>query len=419
MTENKKHAGAGSPQQEGGNCRGLTDGREQFSEATGTDAGCFTRDTLVSTAEGTTPLGGLYRLNKRPDVVTRDGSVSASGGVDTGGIQEIFGLLTDCAYIKGTASHGVLRIMPDCTSEMTALTDLRKGDVVVYRTGAFGSEVPEHEGEPLDISDALELGRHISNMSLDSVQVSDLYYGDKFHSKSGYFSVSIFNVLDKFSNFVYRVPEKLLQAPEAFIAAYLRGYFDGGVRFHLNRITATVACRELASDIVYLLSLFGINGKIIKKIMGFEVVVTGTSDIERFISKIGFINQHDFSGSRAEPAVTGIDYEKLRDEYRRKSSGLSAAPSLPDTVDTLIRELDVWKDRFIQAGLENRLTTLALLSQTGCRTAEVTEYAKYTGRDEVFGVINVEKNHTWCANGVVVSDVMRSDCPADSNPEQE
>ncbi|HDP0317318.1 TPA: hypothetical protein P5S08_002447 [Salmonella enterica subsp. enterica serovar Concord] len=387
--------------------------------SSGALAGSFTRDTLVPTSEGAVSLEGLYRLNKRPGVVTQDGSVSASDGVESGGIQEIFGLLTDCAYIKGTASQGILRITPDCTSELTSLTDLRKGDVVVYRTGVFGTEIPEYEGEPLDISDAQELGKHISNMSMYNVQISDRCFSDKFYNKSGYFSVNIFNVLDKFSNFVYRVPEKLLQAPEAFVAAYLRGYFDGGVRFHLNRITATVACRELASDVVYLLSLFGIKGKIEKKLMGFEVLVTGLADIERFISKIGFINQHDFSGSRAEPAAPGIDYDKLLDEYHLKSSGLSDEPPLPENIDELLRQMDVWKGRFIQAGMENMFTTLMLLSQTGCRTAEVTEYAKYMGRDEVFGVINVERNHTWCANGVVVSDMVSPDFLKDNIPGQE
>ncbi|EJI2590679.1 hypothetical protein NEK83_001324, partial [Salmonella enterica] len=200
------------------------------------------------------------------------------------------------------------------------------------------------------------------------------------------------------------VPEKLLCAPAEFIAAYLRGYFDGGTRFHLNRITATVACRELASDIVYLLSLFGITGQITGTHTGFEVIVRDASDIERFIRNIGFLNKHDFSGSRSVSVSTGINYEKLCNEYRSKASELSLEVAvLPDTITELMGSLDAYKESFILLGMENKLETLELLSREDCRITEVTEYAKYTGKDEVFGVIYVEEGHTWCANGIVVS----------------
>lgn len=371
----------------------------------GAAGGCFTKDTLVSTSEGPFHLGRLHHLNKKPAVVTRDGSVLTSGGVGSGGVREIFGLLTDSSYIKGTASQRVLRINPDCTSEMTELSDLRKGDFIVYQKGVLGYDIPEYNDEYLDVSDALELGRHISNMSRDNVQVSEQYCTDKFYNKSGYFSLNIFNTLNKFNNFVFRVPEKLLCAPADFIAAYLRGYFDGGTRFHLNRITATAACRELASDIVYLLSLFGINGQITKARENFEVIVRDAGDIERFIRNIGFLNKHDFSGSRSEPVSTGINYEGLCDEYNQKASALSQEVNvLPDTITELMESLDAYKESFILLEMESKFKTLKSLSHTGCKATEVTEYAKYTGRDEVFSVINVDEKHTWCANGIIVSD---------------
>lgn len=375
-------------------------------------SGGFTGDTLISTSEGPFHSGRLYRSDKKNDVVSRDGSVLTSGGVKSGGIQEIFGLLTDSSYIKGAAAHRVLRINQDCTTEMAELTDLRKGDFVVYQKGVFGSEIPEYNDECLAVSDALELGRHISNMSRDNIQVPDQYSTDKFHNKSGYFSVNIFNTLNKFNNFVYRVPEKLLCAPAEFMAAYLRGYFDGGTRFHLNRITATAACRELASDIVYSLSLFGISGKIKKTLMGFEVVIVNTGDIERFIKEIGFLNKHDFSGSRPEPVSSGIDYEKLCNEYRLKASELSQeVMALPDTITDLIESLETYKENFVLLEMKERLETLELLSHGGCRATGVTEYAKYTGRDKVFNVINVTENNIWCANGIVVSGSICSMSP--------
>ncbi|ENE8569032.1 hypothetical protein ABN789_004992 [Salmonella enterica] len=380
---------------EGGQCSGA----EGFPPS-----GC-TKDTLVSTSEGCFHSGGLHRLNKEPEVVTLDGLTVKSAGVGSGGVQDVFGLLTDSAYLKGTAFHKVLRITPECTSEMTALTALRKGDFVVYQKGILGSEIPAYNDDSLDVLDAQELGKYISNMSMNNTGGSDLYNSDKFHNKNSYFSINIYNILNKFDNFTYRVPEKLLCASGEFIAAYLRGYFDGGTRYHLNRITATAACRELASDIVCLLSLFGIKGRITKLQSGFEVVISGTQDIHLFIKEIGFLNQHDFSSCRSEPAVSGIDYKKLYDEYRLKASASSLkVRALPDTITELTQELEEYKDSFTWLGMESKFNTLVLLSHAGCRATEVTEYAKYTGRDEVFGVIVVSEAHTWCANGIVVSD---------------
>ncbi|EBV1275960.1 hypothetical protein DNV97_29200, partial [Salmonella enterica subsp. enterica serovar Oranienburg] len=96
-----------------------------------------------------------------------------------GGVQDVFGLLTDSSYIKGTSVHRVLRISGDSTSEMTALTDLRKGDLVLCQKGIPGSQVPVYNDERLDVSDAQELGKHISNMSMDNIQGSGLYLSDK------------------------------------------------------------------------------------------------------------------------------------------------------------------------------------------------------------------------------------------------
>ncbi|HAT1681624.1 TPA: hypothetical protein I8Y21_002288 [Klebsiella oxytoca] len=374
----------------------------------GMTAGGFTKDTLVSTSEGPFHSGVLCRADKKPEVVTRDGSVLKSGGVTYRGRQEVFGLLTDSAYIKGTASHRVLRITPACTLEMAELSCLRKGDFVICQKGVFGSEVPEYEGETLDVSEAQELGRHISNMSANHhAQIPGRPLSDKFCNKTGYFSINIYNVLNRFDNFSYRVPDKLLCAPAAFIAAYLRGFFDGGTRFHLNRITATAACRELASDIVYLLSLFGINGRIMHTRTGFEVVIADASDIHLFIREIGFLNEHDFSDSGSVPVSTGIDYQALCDEYRMKASALSQeVTALPETLAELLGDLGRYKDSFIQLGLDNKFETLVLLSQPGSRVTGVTAYAMYTGREDVFGVIQEAEagSPAWCASGIVVSD---------------
>ncbi|EKY8363874.1 hypothetical protein RDV39_004670 [Salmonella enterica] len=375
------------------------------------EAGCFTKDTIVSTSDGPFHLGDLRDFNKRLNIITHAGSVLTSGGVARGGVQDVFGLLTDSSYIKGTSVNRVLRIFGDSSSEMTALTDLRKGDLVLCQKGIPGSQVPVYNDELLDVSDAQDLGKHISNMSMDNIQGSGLYLSDKFHNKSGYFSINIYNVLKKFDAFVFRIPKKILYAPKEYVAAYLRGYFDGGTRFHLNRITATAACRELASDIVYLLNLFEINAEITTTLTGFEVVISGRDDIDRFRQEIEFLkNTHDFSGARVKPVNSGIDYEKLCQEYNARGPKISQSfLRLPPDLTELMKSLDKYEESFRQLGLEHKFNTLRLLSHTGCRVTEVTEYAKYTGKDEVFGVVNVDGSHTWCANGIVVSDIVHPD----------
>ncbi|EDX0050249.1 hypothetical protein IC374_004200 [Salmonella enterica] len=375
------------------------------------EAGCFTKDTIVSTSDGPFHLGDLRDFNKRLNIITHAGSVLTSGGVARGGVQDVFGLLTDSSYIKGTSVNRVLRIFGDSSSEMTALTDLRKGDLVLCQKGIPGSQVPVYNDELLDVSDAQELGKHISNMSMDNIQGSGLYLSDKFHNKSGYFSINIYNVLKKFDAFVFRIPKKILYAPKEYVAAYLRGYFDGGTRFHLNRITATAACRELASDIVYLLNLFEINAEITTTLTGFEVVISGRDDIDRFRQEIEFLkNTHDFSGARVKPVNSAIDYEKLCQEYNARGPKISQSfLRLPPDLTELMKSLDKYEENFRQLGMEHKFNTLRLLSHSGCRVTEVTEYAKYTGKDEVFGVVNVEGSHTWCANGIVVSDIVHPD----------
>lgn len=371
----------------------------------------FTEDTIVSTSEGPFNLGDLRDFTKGIKVITQAGYVLKSGGVGNGGVQDVFGLLTDSSYIKGASAHQVLRISDDDTSEMTALTDLRKGDLVVCQKGIFGSREPVYNDERLDVSEVQELGKHISNMSMDNMQNSGLYLSDKFHNKSGYFSINIYNILNKFDAFVYRVPKKILYAPKEYVAAYLRGYFDGGTRFHLNRITATAACRELASDIVYLLNLFEINAEITKTLSGFDVVISGRDDIDRFRQEVEFLkNTHDFSGARIKPVNSGVDYDKLRKEYNARVPEMSQdVLGLPQELAELMKQLDKYEESFRQLGLEHKFNTLRLLSHTGCRVTEVTEYAKYTGKDEVFGVVNVDGSHTWCANGIVVFDIIHPD----------
>lgn len=413
MTEHQSNfKDGGSPsRQDDDVCKDILFSGSNDEQCFDAEAGCFTKDTIVSTSEGPFHLGDLRDFNKKLNVITQAGSVLTSGGVARGGVQDVFGLLTDSSYIKGTSVHRVLRISGDSTSEMTALTDLRKGDLVLCQKGIPGSQVPVYNDERLDVSDAQELGKHISNMSMGNIQGSGLYLSDKFHNKSGYFSINIYNVLKKFDAFVFRIPKKILYAPKEYVAAYLRGYFDGGTRFHLNRITATAACRELASDIVYLLNLFEINAEITTTLTGFEVVISGRDDIDRFRQEIEFLkNTHDFSGARVKPVNSGIDYEKLCQEYNARVPEMSQSfLRLPPDLTELMKNLDKYEESFRQLGLEHKFNTLRLLSHTGCRVTEVTEYAKYTGKDEVFGVVDVDGSHTWCANGIVVSDIVHPD----------
>ncbi|ECJ2364033.1 TPA: LAGLIDADG family homing endonuclease [Salmonella enterica subsp. enterica serovar Muenchen] len=127
-------------------------------------------------------------------------------------------------------------------------------------------------------------------------------------------------MLNKFNAFNFCVLEKILCAPKEYVSAYLRGYFDGGTRFHLNQITAPAVCRELASDLVCLLNLFEIKGEITKTPTGFEVVISGRGDINAFREEIDFLNDtHDFSGARKKTVSYGIDYERLCKAYNSRT----------------------------------------------------------------------------------------------------
>ncbi|EDR3976584.1 hypothetical protein GRU85_003842 [Salmonella enterica] len=192
MTEHQSNfKDGGSPsRQDDDVCKDILFSGSNDEQCFDAEAGCFTKDTIVSTSDGPFHLGDLRDFNKRLNIITHAGSVLTSGGVARGGVQDVFGLLTDSSYIKGTSVNRVLRIFGDSSSEMTALTDLRKGDLVLCQKGIPGSQVPVYNDELLDVSDAQDLGKHISNMSMDNIQGSGLYLSDKFHNKSGYFSIN-------------------------------------------------------------------------------------------------------------------------------------------------------------------------------------------------------------------------------------
>lgn len=63
--------------------------------------------------------------------------------------------------------------------------------------------------------------------------------------------------------------------------------------------------------------------------------------------------------------------------------------------------LDAYKENFILLGMENKFEMLELLSRKDYRVMEITEYAKYASKDEVFDVIFMAEKQTWCANGII------------------
>ncbi|EBZ8404117.1 hypothetical protein EHB20_24840 [Salmonella enterica subsp. enterica serovar Muenchen] len=106
---------------------------------------------------------------------------------------------------------------------MIGLTDLRKGDFLVCQKGLFGFQVTKYNGEILDVFDAQKLGKYISKM--DNIQRSNMYLSDKLHNKSGYFSVTIYNVLNKFNVFNFCVLEKNIMRTEGICFCLLKRLF--------------------------------------------------------------------------------------------------------------------------------------------------------------------------------------------------
>lgn len=448
----------------------------QRKSSKGITFGCFTGDTIVSTANGPMRVGTLANTSKTPAVLTQGGEVLPSGGAETRGMKPIVGVMTRQAYLKGTASHKVLRITPDLKLKMTPLSNLRVGDAVVYQRGNFGTGTPKLAGKKISLLDAEAMGLwtadghanaypagiyRVHHCSIDKKEVRKVR--DFFYRHCGvkaplatqipdtqdvhYVQINNKVLFNKLTNFGLtgnqherRVPESILTANKEYVRAYLRGYFegDGGFRFtgKLVQISATTVNPVLASDIAYLLNMFGIDCSIYGSANGktgtCEVILSNADSVLTFIKEIGFITDKKLKlcklakeriknySKRHKPDLAlakAVDYKKVRTLYKTKA-GVNTfrsrkvyangvhIPRIPKHLINLLPVIHTYAEAFKALGMEDQWKTIELLSRKGSFASIVYREAEPLGKEEVFDVINVVRNHTWSANGVIVSNSM-------------
>lgn len=458
---------------------------EMRQESKGITFGCFTADTIVSTDQGPTYLGTLAHSKAKARVITVGREVLQSGGVKSKGIKPIVRVLTTHANLKGTSGHEVLRITADCKLAMIPLGELKVGDFLVYQRGRGGNVQPILSGQTLSLLDAEAMGLftadgigayynndnsgnyRLHHGSIDKMEVSKVQaffykyggveppiskglansfnsrvakngpatmYGCQINNKKLFLLLQEFGLLG--NQHVRRVPEQILRAPKKYVSAYLRGYFEGDGGFRASsggQISATTVNADLATDIVYLLNLIGIDSKLYcsrsstPTNLVYEVVIGRKESILLFLRTIGFITKKKISlglayakqtKNRPEKALridSPIDYRSLRALYRERAGVTTFrarnvyyrgihVPPIPRHLHDLIKSVTKYKEAFQVLGMQDEWKTLHCLSLRGTKGSIVLRSAEPQGDAEVFDVINVVKEHSWSANGIVVSN---------------
>ncbi len=276
----------------------------------------------------------------------------------------------------------------------------------------------------------------------------DAYSICQINNKALYTSLDEFGLLG--NQYVRRVPSAILSASGSYVKAYLRGYFegDGGVRNveEHPQVFASTCNVELATDMCYLLNALDIqarmyrmkgryvtlDGREILSQPSIEIVISHADSVRLFLETIGFITEakkeaannalvriSSYRVSRATHLDIAkiVDYAALREVYALRAgvktfrgpnpvvvSGVVIPPLPNPTLGALIADIDRWRDAFYVLGLDKEWDTLHMLSRPGSTTSMVVEPATYLGEEEVFDVVNVVKDHTWSANGVIVSN---------------
>lgn len=463
--------------------------KEQRDQVKSIVFGCFTGDTIVSTNNGPIRIAALAKSGDKPVVITKGGLALKSGGAASRGIKPIVGVLTAHAYLQGTSGHKIAVINKDCTVEMKPLGRLSESDAVLYQVGKIGTNIPAIDGQPLGIANTEALGlftadgcgnyynkercgnyrlSHASIGTTETKKVQGLftwlcgkvpkiaisktsrqkqYATCQINNKEAYVKLLKFGLLG--NQHERRVPDKILTATSDYIAAYLRGFFegDGGIR-GINthpQVFATTCNLALASDICYLLNLINIHARIYgpftrvtnfagreqqSKTESVEIIITYNKDVVSFINSVGFITK--IKKEKAKIALTTIanqtvnreqpfnlnryiDYSALRAKYcaaagvssfrgRKILVGDRPVLPIPRYIHDLVCNIEKFAPSFITLGLHNELDTLRLLSKPGSLISAVRSRPKNIGSALVYDVLNVEKEHTWSANGVIVSN---------------
>lgn len=451
--------------------------------------GCFTKDTIVSTEKGPVRIGNLADTKRKPKVVIQGGVLRKSGGAVSQGVKPIVSVLTRQGELKGTNGHKILTVSPKLKLEYKALGDLKYGDHIVYQQGTFGNVHPVMDNKQITTKDAYCLGMFTadgsanfynsdttsynyrvnhSSSDLEEVKKMQMFFkkwggvkapianplnDDERFSGCGASSINLnnkrlYNTLKDFGvtglQKDRRVPDQILSAERKFVAAYLSGYFDGDgyMRFSSNehlQIGATTNNPGLATDIIYLLSLFGIKASMYGgqyvtgngfETQSYEIIITGVENQLLFLKHIGFKTLR--KKERAEQLketlpdlrINVLKYGLYKDTYKElrkvyaKRAGVNTfrardiyvngvhIPPLKRYMPEFMENIHQYKSAFDVLGLSSVYETLEILASDTTQVTTVFREAQNMGQEEVFDVVNVVKDHSWSANGHIVSNSM-------------
>lgn len=451
--------------------------------------GCFTKDTIVSTEKGPVRIGNLADTKRKPKVITQGGVLRKSGGAVSQGVKPIVSVLTRQGELKGTNGHKILTVSSKLKLEYKPLADLKYGDQIVYQQGAFGNVHPVMDNRQITTKDAYCLGMFTadgcanfyntnnrsynyrvnhSSSDLEEVKKMQMFFKrwggvkapianplefDERFSGCGASSITLnnkrlYNALKDFGvtglQKDRRVPDQILSAERKFVAAYLSGYFDGDgyMRFSSDKhlqIGATTNNPGLATDIIYMLNLFGIKASMYGgqyvtgngfETQSYEIIITGTESQLLFLKHIGFKTLR--KKERAEQLKETLPdirtnvtkygcykdvYKELRKVYAKRA-GVNTfrsrdvyykgvhIPPLKLGMPEFMENIHQYKSAFAVLGLSSVYETLEILASNTTQVTTVFREAQDLGKEEVFDVINVVKDHSWSANGHIVSNSM-------------
>lgn len=129
-----------------------------------------------------------------------------------------------------------------------------------------------------------------------------------------------------------RVPYLIYQASKNNIANYIKSYLEGDGTVGSHEISATTKSKMLASDLLYLFSLFGIIARVSlarkratnapnsRKRNYYKITISGQENIRKFIDQIGFITERKNKKSLAllKDSNTNIDVvPELQSTFRK------------------------------------------------------------------------------------------------------
>jgi len=337
--------------------------KDQRQDAKGFVFGCFTEDTIVSTENGPIRIGLLSKLDKEIKVITQNGTFTSEGS-EFMGVKPIVSVMTDKAHLKGTSGHWVMTVT-NYKLEMKPLGSLKVGDTVLYQKGVFGNTIPKIENEELSLSETEGIG-----------------------------SLIFF--------------DEILSSKKEYVSAYLRGVFKHA-KFEEHQISLTSFDPDLLFNICYLLNLFDIDSSVVENnifeliipeqsIPMYEKEILGLNPLKE-VKKIEYINLEALISN------SSIENEKFF-PYKNEKLFLKEIllKHLPKKIDIL--ELPKYKEVFEILNLKNEYETLILLSKETIKVSKIIRGPIDFGIKKVYDVINVERFHTWSANGVIVHNTM-------------